>query len=188
MVDKEKIETAALHLFAEKGIDTTTLDEIAQDIDCHVDDIRSIYADLYQLAQELLDKYFKEIINNLMQLLSISTSLDGFIQNLTQTISIDFEERTEVYKFLLVSAHNPTHIMPEVTLIDFGRYALGIYEIDDKKAAFLSNCIMGILVELMRSILNGHLPGKLSDYIEEATEACLVLTRHFSSSNMGEQT
>ncbi len=185
MIDKEKIAHAALHLFAEKGIDTTTFEEVARDTGYYVDDIHLAYSDFYQLAQELLDKHFKEIINNLMQLLTVSDSLDHFIQNLVQVIAIDFEQRTEVYKFLLISAHHPTHIMPEVTLIDFGRHALGIYGFDERQAAFLSNCIMGIIVELIRSILNGHLQGKFSDYTEEATDACLALIHHFSSLKKG---
>lgn len=181
MIDKDKIAHAALHLFAEKGIDTTTLEEIARDAGYHTSEVELVYSDLYQLAQELLDKNFKEIINNLMQLLNATSSLDQFIVTLVQAICVDFEQRTEIYKFLLISAHHPTHIMPEVTLIDFGRYALGTYGLEDKKAAFVSNSIMGVLVELLRSILNGHLQGKISDYTEEATEACLALIYHFST-------
>lgn len=174
MSTKNEIEKAAITLFSLKGIKATTIRNIASAVSLTEGALYKHYSSKEELARSVFEDRYHHIIDDLKRIAGEYQSLDRIIEEVVAYYCNSFDNEPEIFKYLLISDHYQYNLVPRMTLMQFIRSLLDEHKISGD-TVFISNMLLGIVIETGRNLLNGNLEGTMSDYQTKILSSCMMI-------------
>ena len=169
---KQRIDAAALHLFAERGADATPVPMIAELAGVAVGSLYRHYANKEELVARLYADNYAELAKELRRIEEKEASAHDKIAAMVRFICCFFDQSWDLARFLLLEQHvrlksysetaNPVDIVRSV-LAD-GMRCGEVRQLDEMLATAL---VMGPVIQAATFRTYGRLAGPLSDAAEE---------------------
>jgi AcrR family transcriptional regulator len=169
---KERIAAAALHLFAERGVDATPMPMIAENAGVAVGSLYRYYANKEELVARLYAENYGQLADKLERVQAAQSSTNDKIAAMVRFVCGFFDREWDLARFLLLEQHvrlknydgpaNSVDIVCRV-LADGVRRA-ELRPIDVTLAAAL---VMGPVIQAATFRTYGRLNGALSDAADE---------------------
>lgn len=176
---KNKIDKKALGLFVKKGVRETTIKDIANAAEISEGAMYRHYASKEELANELFHTNYTTLVNELN---AIHTNFDHSKERIAHYIHhycTSFDNDPTLYSYLLLSQHNELKKLAPNSLNAFKVIEATITEGVTKKEipnidpAFATTILMGIVLEMAKSVIYGRLEGKMLDHYALLRQSCL---------------
>jgi AcrR family transcriptional regulator len=169
---KQRIDAAALHLFAERGADATPVPLIAEHAGVAVGSLYRYYANKEELVARLYAENYADLAKELRRVEANESSTHDKIAAMVRFICCFFDRRWDLARFLLLEQHvrlksyseaaNPVDIVRRV-IVD-GMRRGEVRQLDEMLATAL---VMGPVIQAATFRTYGRLSGPLSDAAAE---------------------
>lgn len=181
---KAAIERAALELFAEHGIDGTSIRMIADRAGVTEGALYRHHRGKEQLVRALFFEYFESFARMLEQTLDENPTLQGQLDAMVEGFFKAYDEDPRGFLFVLLVQHrlleevrrdmaNPINVLMRVV-----REAIERGEIPDQDEALGAQLLMGLVMQTAVGHRYGRLRGRLTDHAATITGACLRVLRY----------
>jgi AcrR family transcriptional regulator len=172
---KQRIDAAALHLFAERGADATPVPMIAQRAGVAVGSLYRYYGNKEELVARLYAENYARLADELRRVAAREGSTRDKIAAMVRFICNYFDQEWDLARFLLLEQHvrlksyagaaNPVDIVDEV--LDEGMRRGEVRRLDGMVAAAL---VMGPVIQAATFRTYGRLTGPLADAADEIVQ------------------
>jgi AcrR family transcriptional regulator len=172
---KQRIDAAALHLFAERGADATPVPMIAQRAGVAVGSLYRYYGNKEELVARLYAENYARLADELRRVAAREGSTRDKIAAMVRFICNYFDQEWDLARFLLLEQHvrlksyagaaNPVDIVDEV--LDEGMRRGEVKPLDGMVAAAL---VMGPVIQAATFRTYGRLTGSLADAADEIVQ------------------
>jgi AcrR family transcriptional regulator len=172
---KQKIDAAALNLFAERGADATPMPMIAECAGVAVGSLYRYYANKDELVARLYADNYARLAEELKRVASTAVTSGDKIAAMVRFICGFFDREWDLARFLLLEQHvrlktysgaaNPVDIVHEV-LADGMRRG----EIMERDGMVATALVMGPVIQAATFRTYGRLIGLLSDAADEIAQ------------------
>jgi AcrR family transcriptional regulator len=172
---KQRIDAAALHLFAERGADATPVPMIAQRAGVAVGSLYRYYGNKEELVARLYAENYARLADELRRVAAREGSTRDKIAAMVRFICNYFDQEWDLARFLLLEQHvrlksyagaaNPVDIVDEV--LDEGMRRGEVRRLDGMVAAAL---VMGPVIQAATFRTYGRLTGSLADAADEIVQ------------------
>ncbi len=169
---KQRIDAAALQLFAERGADATPMPMIAECAGVAVGSLYRYYANKDELVARLYAENYVRLAEELKQVASHADTTRGKIAAMVRFICRFFDRKWDLARFLLLEQHlrlksysgaaNPVDIVHDVLAEGIRRGE--IRQLDSMIATAL---VMGPVIQAATFRTYGRITGPLSDAADE---------------------
>jgi AcrR family transcriptional regulator len=169
---KERISAAALHLFAERGVDATPMPVIAEEAGVAVGSLYRYYANKEELVARLYAENYGQLAEKLDRVQAAQCSTHDKIAAMVRFVCEFFDREWDLARFLLLEQHmrlkaydgpaNPVNIVCRV-LADGVR--LG--ELRQTDVTLAAALVMGPVIQAATFRTYGRLTEALSDAADE---------------------
>ena len=169
---QQRIAAAALHLFAERGVDATPMPMIAEHGGVAVGSLYRYYASKEELVARLYAENYRRLADQLDQVQEAERSSHDKIAAMVRFVCAFFDREWDLARFLLLEQHmrlknydgpaNPVDIVCRVLADGIRRGELR--PVDVTAAAAL---VMGPVIQAATFRTYGRLTGALSDLADE---------------------
>jgi AcrR family transcriptional regulator len=169
---KERIASAALHLFAERGVDATPMPMIAEHGGVAVGSLYRYYANKEELVARLYSDNYRRLGEELDRVQAAEQSAHDKIAAMVRFICRFFDQEWDLARFLLLEQHmrlknydDPANPVDVVYRVLADGVCLGdLRPLDVTLAAAL---VMGPVIQAATFRTYGRLTGALSDCADE---------------------
>ena len=177
-ITQERIDQAALALFAEKGVDRTTISDIAAGARIAEGTIYRHYSSKDELIWGLFSANYVELAWRLERLQAEVPDLRGKLEVMVQTFCAMFEREPDMFSFLLLVQHGQlSKVTPEMktpgqvvrAVID-GAMARG--EIAEQDPDVATAMVFGIVLQPATFKIYGSITQPMTELAETLAEAC----------------
>ena len=172
---KQRIDAAALHLFAERGADATPVPMIAERAGVAVGSLYRYYGNKEELVARLYAENYARLADELRHVAARQGSTRDKIAAMVRFICNYFDQEWDLARFLLLEQHvrlksyagpaNPVDIVDEV--LDEGMRRGEVRRLDGMVAAAL---VMGPVIQAATFRTYGRLTGPLADAADEIVQ------------------
>jgi AcrR family transcriptional regulator len=172
---KQRIDAAALHLFAERGADATPVPMIAQRAGVAVGSLYRYYGNKEELVARLYAENYARLADELRRVAAREGSTRDKIAAMVRFICNYFDQEWDLARFLLLEQHvrlksyaeaaNPVDVVDEV--LDEGMRRGEVRRLDGMVAAAL---VMGPVIQAATFRTYGRLTGPLADAADEIVQ------------------
>jgi AcrR family transcriptional regulator len=172
---KQRIDAAALHLFAERGADATPVPMIAERAGVAVGSLYRYYGNKEELVARLYAENYARLADELRRVAARQGSTRDKIAAMVRFICNYFDQEWDLARFLLLEQHvrlksyagaaNPVDIVDEV--LDEGMRRGEVRRLDGMVAAAL---VMGPVIQAATFRTYGRLTGPLADAADEIVQ------------------
>ena len=172
---KQRIDAAALHLFAERGADATPVPMIAQRAGVAVGSLYRYYGNKEELVARLYAENYARLADELRHVAARQGSTRDKIAAMVRFICNYFDQEWDLARFLLLEQHvrlksyaeaaNPVDVVDEV--LDEGMRRGEVRRLDGMVAAAL---VMGPVIQAATFRTYGRLTGPLADAADEIVQ------------------
>ena len=172
---KNRIDEAALHLFAERGVDATPVPMIAERAGVAVGSLYRYYANKNELVARLYTKNYARLAAELDRVQAAEPSTRDKIVAMIRFICEFFDREWDLARFLLLEQHvrlktysgaaNPVDIVHEVLA---GGMRRG--EVQARDGMVATALVMGPVIQAATFRTYGRISGPLSDAAEEIAD------------------
>lgn len=180
---KAKIEAAALELFAERGVNGTTIRRIKRAAGVSLGALYVHYRTKEELARALFVALFTEIADELDAIADAEPTLERKLRAMIAHIYAEADRDQSRMSFLFLmrqnyarivrrGSHNPFFVFRRVIVEAMTR---GVIPTRDANLATASVC--GVVNQVADTKLLGRLPVRLADWTGEVTAGCLRLLK-----------
>lgn len=169
---RERIAAAALHLFAERGVDATPMPMIAEEAGVAVGSLYRYYANKEELVARLYAENYGQLAEKLGRVQAAQHSTQNKIAAMVRFVCEFFDQEWDLARFLLLEQHlrlknydgaaNPVDIVCRV-LADGVR--LG--ELRQTDVTLAAALVMGPVIQAATFRTYGRMTGALSDAADE---------------------
>jgi AcrR family transcriptional regulator len=169
---KGAIERSALELFVEKGVDGTSIRDIAQRAGVTEGALYRHHRSKDDLVRHLYAHSFAQFAEILEALTSPGTSASDRIRiMIAQLIELHAKD-SYVFRYVLVLNH---YLLKEVRVGERDFVAAMARAIGGPSSTFVAQLVLGIIIQVSVAVESGQLPGKLADYSPRLIAACMEL-------------
>jgi len=172
---KNRIDEAALHLFAERGVDATPVPMIAERAGVAVGSLYRYYANKNELVARLYTENYARLAAELDRVQAAEPSTRDKIVAMIRFICEFFDREWDLARFLLLEQHvrlktysgaaNPVDIVHEVLA---GGMRRG--EVQARDGMVATALVMGPVIQAATFRTYGRISGPLSDAAEEIAD------------------
>ncbi len=178
LATKAKIETSALRLFAEKGVDQTTTRDIAAGAGISEGAIYRHFDSKDALVHELFLANYLRLAGELDDLQSRETGLRRKLAAMVQAFCVLFEEDPDMFRFLLLVQHGELQKMsleaktPVRVLRNAIEDAIQRGEIPDQDPSVANALVLGIVLQPALFKVYGQIDKPMTALSARLSEAC----------------
>lgn len=181
---RARIEAEALRLFATKGVDGTSVRDIAQAVGVAEGALYRHFASKEALARELFLGRYAELARAIREVARDVPDFAGRIRAVTGLACSLFDEEPALFAYLLISQHDHLGAVPDdpeenvvEALAGLLREAIARGEVPEQDVALAGALALGCVVQPAVFVLYGRLEGPLTRHAERIGEAVLAVTR-----------
>ena len=174
---KQKIDTEAMRLFVEKGVDATSIRDISSAADIAEGTIYRHYTSKYEMVWHLFYGNYCRIYDDINAAQSGHTKLKDKLGAMIEYICDLFDHDRTMFIYLLVLQHGQAQKLtskdPSIpTLLSkLINEAIKSGEIPAQKANLSAAFVMGIVLQTVNFLIIEHLQGKMTNYKLQITQA-----------------
>ena len=175
---RARIEKEALHLFAAKGVDATTIRDISHAVGVADAALYRYFASTEEIASAIFTRHYGELAQEIRRVSELALPLRETVGELVSLLCRLFDEEPDIFAFILLNQHahlryvQPQHnAVEEIAAIMGAAYERGEMMVGDADLA--AAMALGAVLQPAVFKLYGRLPGPLSDRAEELTQAAL---------------
>ena len=178
LATKAKIETAALKLFAEKGVDQTTTRDIAAGAGISEGAIYRHFSSKDAMVHELFAANYLRLAGEIDELQGRETGLRRKLAAMVGAFCLLFEEDPDMFRFLLLVQHGELRKMPDeartpvVVVRDVIVEAIAGGEIPDQDPDVANALVFGLVLQPALFKVYGKIGQPMTALSERLTEAC----------------
>ena len=175
---QEKIEQVALALFAEKGVDRTTIGDIAGAAGIAEGTIYRHYAGKEELIWQLFSTNYLRLAAQLEALQAERAELRGKLKVMVGMFCSLFEENPDMFRFLLLVQHGQLSRITEdmqtpVKVIEaVAEAAMARGEIPAQDAKVATAMVMGIVLQVAVFKVYGRVTRPLGEVADDLAASC----------------
>lgn len=175
---QEKIEQVALALFAEKGVDRTTIGDIARAAGIAEGTIYRHYASKEELIWQLFSHNYLRLAAQLDSLQAARQGLHAKLAVMVGMFCSLFEQDPDLFRFLLLVQHGQldrvTEEMqtPGSVLKGVIEAAMARGEVAEQDAEVATAMVLGMVLQVAVAKVYGRVTRPLDDLAEQLAEAC----------------
>jgi AcrR family transcriptional regulator len=177
---RARIETESLRLFASKGVDGTSVRDIAQAVGVAEGALYRHFASKEALARELFLGRYAELARAIGEVAHEVPDFAGRIRAVTGHACRLFDEEPALFAYLLISQHDHLGAVPLIAsenvveaLAGLLREGIARSELPEQDVALASALALGCVVQPAVFVLYGRLEGPLMRHRERITQAVL---------------
>jgi len=175
---QEKIEQATLALFAEKGVDRTTIGDIARAAGIAEGTIYRHYPSKEELVWQLFSRNYLRLAERLHSLQAAREGLRGKLAAMIGLFCSLFEQDPDMFRFLLLVQHGQLERVtsemqtPVTVLKAVVEAAMALGEIPRQDSQVATAMVLGIVLQVAVFKVYGRLDRPLGAFADQLTESC----------------
>ena len=180
------LKQAALELFVEHGVHGTGIRDIAKHAGCSEAALYRHWANKDALVNALFHEHLGDVRTILEQAIAEEAAFEDKVRAACRSCYKLYDEHLQVFRFVLLVQHElakslPTDLrMPQDVVTDLIKAAVvnGDLRREVKgEESLMAAAVIGIFLETAVFVLYNRLPGPLSRYVEQVTQAALRVVR-----------
>lgn len=175
---RARIEAEALRLFAQKGVDGTSVRDIAQAVGVAEGALYRHFASKEALARELFLSRYAELARAIEEVTGKVPDFAGRMHAVVAHACALFDEEPALFAYLLINQHDHLGSVPDEpsanvveAIADVLREAIARGEVPDQDVALASALALGCVVQPAVFVLYGRLEGPLARHEDGITRA-----------------
>lgn len=179
---RARIEAESLRLFASKGVDGTSVRDIAQAVGVAEGALYRHFASKEALARELFLGRYAELARAIGDVGRTVPDFAGRIRAVTDLACRLFDEEPALFAYLLISQHDHLGAVPVdpaenvvEAIAGLLREAVVRGEVPEQDVALAGALALGCVVQPAVFVLYGRLEGPLMRHVERITQAVLAV-------------
>ncbi|MDX1710837.1 MAG: TetR/AcrR family transcriptional regulator [Rhodovibrionaceae bacterium] len=181
---KDKIERAALHLFAEVGVDGTSMRDIAREAGISLGAIYNHYESKDELAWAIFSEAWGSIADEMRAVARPCQGIRAKLRAIIAFVFSMFESDPDLVRFLFFQRHRN---LPRVRLGVSNPYfvfrglihnAMIHDEVPERDPDVAASMVMGAIIQTIDTVLLGRIDRDPLDLIEDVTDGTLRLLSH----------
>jgi AcrR family transcriptional regulator len=175
---QEKIEGSALALFAEKGVDRTTVGDIAGAAGIAEGTLYRHYAGKEELIWQLFSHNYQSLAAQLDSLQAARRGLRAKLKAMVGTFCNLFEQNPDMFRFLLLVQHGQLSRVtddmqtPVKVLKAVIEAAIARGEIPAQNAEVATAMVLGMVLQVAVFKVYGRVTRPLGDFADRLAEGC----------------
>ena len=169
---KGAIERSALELFVEKGVDGTSIRDIAQRAGVTEGALYRHHRSKDDLVRHLYAQSFTQFTEIVESLGNQSTNPKDRVRLMIAQLVELHSRDSHVFRYVLVLHHK---LLTEVRVGERDFVGALSRAIGGNSADFMAQLVLGIIVQVSTAVEAGQLPGKLGDYSPRLIAAAMEL-------------
>lgn len=175
---QEKIERVALTLFAEKGVDRTTIGDIARAAGIAEGTIYRHFPSKEELVWQLFSRHYRRLAGELDALQAAQSGLRAKLTAMVAMFCALFEQDPDMFRFLLLVQHGQLERVSEemptpvkvVKAVIVAAMARG--EIPSRDVEVATAMVMGIVLQVAVFKVYGRVTRPLDAFAAQLAESC----------------
>ena len=180
------LKLAALELFVEQGVHGTGIRDIAKHAGCSEAALYRHWANKEALVTALFREHLGDVRTILEAAISGESAFEDKVRAACRACYKLYDEQLQVFRFVLLVQHElakslPGDLrMPQDVVTDLIKAAVASGDLRREakgEEALMAAAVIGIFLETAVFVLYGRLPGPLSRYVEQVTQAALRVVR-----------
>lgn len=175
---QEKIEQVALALFADKGVDRTTIGDIAGAAGIAEGTIYRHYPGKEELVWQLFSHNYLRLAAQLDSLQASRPALRAKLKAMVGLFCSLFERDPDMFRFLLLVQHGQLERVtedmqtPVKVLKSVLEAAIARGEIPEQDAEVATAMVLGMVLQVAVFKVYGRITGPIGDFAERLAESC----------------
>lgn len=176
---RARIEKEALHLFAARGVDGTTIRDISLAVGVADAALYRYFASKEDIASAIFLRHYGELAQEIRRISELALPLRETVSELVSLLCRLFDEQPDIFAFILLNQHaHLRYVQPqdnaveEIVAIMRAAHLRG--EIAMADGALAAAMALGAVLQPAVFKLYGRLPGPLTDHADELTRAALA--------------
>lgn len=176
---RDRIDAAALSLFAEKGVDQTTTKDIAQGARVAEGTLYRHYASKDAMVQDLFIRHYGHMAEELDRLQAARSGLNAKMTAMIGAFCALFETDPAVFRFLFLVQHGQLGRLPKdlrtpvIVVRDAIDAAIGNGEIPDQDSMLSTAMVFGLVTQPAVFKIYNDLPAPMTDMAPRLARACM---------------
>ena len=174
---RDRIESAAIHLFVEKSVAETTVRDIAGRVDLSEGALYRHFASKDDLVWQVFEKHYVALADDIRRLAGEATTTKGKIAAIIRGCCRAYDSDPTLFRFLLFTQHGQlSKLGPETpTPVDAVREVIvaGMKngDLPDQDADLATALVLGVVLQPVTFSAYGRLPTKLGPIAERLVAA-----------------
>jgi AcrR family transcriptional regulator len=181
---KARIEAEAVRLFAEKGVDGTSVRDIAAAVGVAEGALYRHFTGKETLSRSIFLSGYADLAARILEIARSAGTFEATVAEVVSTFCTLFDEDRPLFSFLLLTQHanlpevphRPEENVVEAVRLIFTK-AMRRGEIPETDADLLTALALGIVAQPATFILYGRLLGTLSARRDDLAEAVISIAR-----------
>ena len=176
---RARIEKEALHLFAAKGVDGTTIRDISLAVGGADAALYRYFVSKEEIASAIFSRHYGALAQEIRRVAERALPLRETVSKLVALLCRLFDEEPDIFGFILLNQHahlryvqSQDNAVDEIVAIMKSAHARGQTTVADADLA--AAMALGAVLQPAVFKLYGRLPGRLSDRVEDLTGAALA--------------
>ncbi len=175
---QQRIEQATLALFAEKGVDRTTIGDIARAAGIAEGTIYRHYPSKEELIWQLFSRNYLDLAARLDSLQAARQGLPAKLAAMVGLFCSLYEQDPDMFRFLLLVQHGQLErvtaemLTPVKVLKAAIEEAIARGEIPPQDAEVATAMVLGMVLQVAVFKIYGRVPQPLGDFAERLAAAC----------------
>lgn len=180
---KDQLDDAAIHLFAAKGVDATSIKDIAQAAGVSQGALYRHYKTKDEMADRLFVSRYLMLAEHLDILRTEAGSFPQALSAMVGAFCALFDDNEPLFRFLLLSQHRHLAAVPAgartpvEVIADTLQDAMAAGDIPAVPPDLKAAAVMGIVLQTATFHVYGRLTGGLKPLAPSLTAACLAAAR-----------
>jgi AcrR family transcriptional regulator len=174
---RQRIETAAIHLFVEKGVAETTIRDIARAVDISEGALYRHFISKEDLVWHLFERHYVEFAGSLWALAERESTARGKLAAMIRGFCRAHDDNPELFRFLLFVQHGqlgklgpdtPTPVNAVRTVMNS---AIASGEVPAQSADLATALVFGVVLQPVQFAAYGRLPSDMGSMSERLIAA-----------------
>jgi len=174
---RQRIESAAIHLFVEKGVSETTIRDIARAVDISEGALYRHFVSKEDLVWHLFERHYVEFAGSLWSLAEGESTARGKLAAMIRGFCRAHDDNPELFRFLLFVQHGqlaklgpetPTPVSAVRTVMNS---AIASGEIPNQPADLATALVFGVVLQPAQFAAYGRLPSDMGSMSERLIAA-----------------
>ncbi|HEY3158210.1 MAG TPA: TetR/AcrR family transcriptional regulator [Vicinamibacterales bacterium] len=174
---RDRIETAAVHLFVDKGVADTTVRDIAKALEMSEGALYRHFPSKEQLVWQVFERHYIEFAGRLLKLAEAESSTRGKLAAMIRGFCSAYDDNPRLFRFLLFVQHDqlgklapdaPTPV-EAVRMVIASGIASG--ELPAQNADLATSLVFGVVLQPVQFAAYGRLPSDMGSMRERLVTA-----------------
>ena len=174
---KERIERAAIELFVTRGVDATSVRDVARAVDISEGALYRHFAGKNELVWEVFERHYVQFGGRLESLARTETTARGKLAAMIRGFCHAYDEDPLLFRFLLFVQHDQLNKLASGTAnpVDAVRTviadAIGANELPDQDPDLATALVFGIVLQPVTFVAYGRLSSSLTSLCDRLVAA-----------------